>query len=220
MVYLNSISFATKNDTLLAKRSVIFGLIIFMLKPKKKCSKCCIISTDFYCDNSTKDGLQSVCKLCKNKESLRYNETKIGVVSRIYYNQIIHSKKRGHLEPKYSRKELIFWCLTQTLFHTLYSAWRLSGYKKDLKPSCDRTDDSKSYSLNRLQLMTWSENNKKGNDKCMRAVCQMNLYGEEIASFKSMHSASELTRTARSAISGCCLGKSKTANGYKWKYSN
>lgn len=50
-------------------------------------------------------------------------------------------------------------------------------------------------------------------------VNQYDLEGNFISSFPSAHAAARyLGRNGNGAISACCLGKNKTAYGYKWKY--
>ena len=43
--------------------------------------------------------------------------------------------------------------------------------------------------------------------------------GELLATFPSIHEAERVTGIAQSHISKCCLGKRKSAGGYKWRYS-
>ena len=42
--------------------------------------------------------------------------------------------------------------------------------------------------------------------------------GELLATFPSIHEAERVTGIAQSHISSCCLGKLKSAGGYKWRY--
>lgn len=51
-----------------------------------------------------------------------------------------------------------------------------------------------------------------------RGVIQLSLDGEYIAEFKSAMQASKLTGINRASIYNCCIGKNKTAGGYKWIY--
>jgi hypothetical protein len=43
-------------------------------------------------------------------------------------------------------------------------AYVMSGYLHQLRPSVDRKDDSKPYTLDNIQIMTWAENSQKAAD--------------------------------------------------------
>lgn len=49
-------------------------------------------------------------------------------------------------------------------------------------------------------------------------VAQFSAEGKFIAEFKSIADAVRATKTRRSSIFACCVGRYKTANGYIWKY--
>jgi len=80
-----------------------------------------------------------------------------------------------------------------------------------------------------LEWMTRSENIKhayenglshsyKGADHVKsKWVIQCDLYGNEMAQFGSQHEASRMTGISQTSISSCCLGKLKSAGGFKWK---
>lgn len=168
----------------------------------------------------------SECKECSKKRVMNHSHTKDGLVSNIYSSQRTSSNRRGHLLPSYTNKELMAWMFFQKKFHVLYDEWVDSGFKTDLKPSCDRPDDYKSYTLDNLQLMTWGENKSKGhldikngvNNKQLRAVVGISIVDNKEISFHSMRDADRQTGIDHSSISKCCNGKQKTAGGYKWKY--
>lgn len=130
--------------------------------------------------------------------------------------------------PTYSKKELKEWCFSQKIFHELFTKWENSGYDKCLAPSCDRTDDYLGYSLDRLQIMTWRDNNKKFHDdrkiginnKQSKSVIGIHSITGEKIEFYSTRKAERVTGIGHSDISKCCSGKlhHNTAGGYKWKY--
>lgn len=196
---------------------------------EKNCSKCNKSKplTDFCKDKSAKDGLFFCCRKCSSESFRSYYRTKIGVITEIYGSQKSSSKKRGHKPPEYTKTELSDWLNKQSLFHELYEKWVKSGYSKTLKPSCDRTDDYQGYNLNRLQLMTWDENRKKGrldeingvNNKRSKAVVKLTRNMLIVSEYYSMRQASRETGVANSDISNCCSGKNKTAGGFKWRYA-
>ena len=129
----------------------------------KKCKDCGISKGEnlFY-------GSQNECKEC-TKARVRnnhkrvgnaYDVTEHGVIRVIYKTQVRNSKTRGHKPPSYTKAELKDWLYGQG-YKQIYSAWVDSGMKKDLKPSVDRIDDFKPYSMTNIRLTTWFENRHK-----------------------------------------------------------
>ncbi len=195
----------------------------------KNCTQCGELKplTEFSKDKSRKDGFQCYCKCCCLARVISYRRTKSGKITRIYRNQVDHSKGRGHALPSYTVEELREWCFAQPIFHELYDKWIASGYSKMQSPSCDRLDDYKPYTFDNLRLVTWQENKDKShedrkngfNNKSSRAVTQMRLDGTFVKEFYSASQAYRETRTSTGSISKCCCGKGKTANGFRWMFS-
>jgi len=152
--------------------------------------------------------------------------TKNNLICKIYNNQKVNSKRRKHPPPNYSRVELRDWLFSQQLFHELYNNWKNNNYISDLKPSLDRKNSYLSYTLKNIQLMTWGENNRKGNidrkiginNKNSKAVCQFDKEGIFIKDFFSQSEASRQTGINKTGISSVCRGKGKAAGGYIWKF--
>jgi len=195
----------------------------------KFCNKCKLNQpvSSFQKHDRNGDRLQTLCKNCQKENSINYHHSKRGVIVVTYKCMIRRSTERCHPMPTFSREELSDWLLSQSLFHELYDKWVISGYDKMLKPSCDRTDDYKGYSLDRLNLMTWQENKDKYfsdqingiNTKKCTSVIQLTMEGAFIAEHYSIHNASRITNTNRSSISLCCTGTYKYAGGFKWRYA-
>jgi hypothetical protein len=133
----------------------------------KKCPKCkeekCI--SLFGKDTSTISGYKVYCKKCRNKNAKLRARTVDGLITRIYGHQKDKSRKRGHKQPDYSLIELREYLKSTIIFHKLFKEWSRSNFKKDLVPSCDRLDNSKGYSFNNIEVVTWEENNKRGRIK-------------------------------------------------------
>jgi len=193
----------------------------------KKCSKCGELKplSEFYIRRDQRT-YRAECKKCTDKRNSDYLKTKRGVVYSIYVNQKKHSKKRGHAMPSYTSEELKDWLYSQKKFHELYDKWRTSDYDMWLRPSCDRLDDYKPYTLDNLRVVTLKENvtrsysdRKNGiNNKTNKAVLQFAKNGDFI---KEYHSVSEATRQTKiHHISSVCLGKRMTAGGFIWKFKN
>ncbi len=195
---------------------------------EKHCTKCKILKplSEFRNDITTKTGKRFRCKKCEIIDKESYRKTKIGLIGVIYGSQRYSSKNRDHDMPPYSVHQLRYWVLAQPLFHELYDKWVLSGHNRWLKPSCDRTDDDLSYSLNRLEIKTWKENSLKWNSDVMdgtshkqcRPVIQMNMDGIFVKEWHSIASARKVF-SGGSHINCCCTGRRKTAGGYRWMYS-
>lgn len=132
----------------------------------KICKDCNIekLLNEFRDKPSNKDGKETRCKSCRN---IRYNKsTPLRVFQKIYNSQILHSVKRGHPIPNYNLEELKNWVDKQPNALALWKQYVASEYDKCKRPSIDRLDDTKPYTLNNIQLITWEENqNKAVNDK-------------------------------------------------------
>lgn len=113
---------------------------------------------------SNKDGKETRCKSCRN---IYYNKsTPLRVFQKIYNSQILHSVKRNHPIPNYTLEQLKAWVDKQPNAFKLWNQYVASGYDKYARPSIDRIDDSKPYTLNNIQLVTWEQNQTKAvNDK-------------------------------------------------------
>ena len=196
----------------------------------KKCSKCkeYKILDEFHKRKISNDGYQNVCQICKYSQVKVHYRTKKGLITKIYKSQKLSSKKRGHNPPVYTIEELKLWIISQHNFETLYENWVNSDYEKNLSPSVDRLDDYKGYTLDRLQLMTWGENKEKGhkdrvdgiNNKRSKSVIQMDLDGNFIKEFYSMHQAERKTIAKISNIHKVCNGLRNNAGGFIWKYKH
>ena len=190
---------------------------------RKRCSACgeCKKRGEFYSCSKNVTGLQSSCISCK----LEAKRTKQGKISKIYSSQKVTSKIRNHPPPNYDLQELINWCMSQQLFHTIYHKWQESNYPTDLSPSCDRKDDSKPYTLDNLQLKTWRCNLDKEHQKQRiergKAVVSIHKHTKVQTVYNSAHEAAAITGAAFQNILSCCHNKYgfQSAKGYKWIFA-
>ena len=163
-------------------------------------------------------------KTDKNKlaNTQAYRRTKLGVLTNAYNKQIERCKKYNRDIPTYSLKEFQdkFW--NDNKFNSIYWAWVEGGFKKEIKPSFDRIDATKSYSFNNIQILTWQENREKGDkEKINIYTTALNMYdiqGNFIKSFNSTKDAVRETGINQSLITGCCRGKYSRAKDYVFKY--
>lgn len=110
---------------------------------------------------SNKDGYDLRCKECRKDRYFNVNNP-VRVFKRIYYDQKNHSNRRKHQKPAYTFDQLINWADKQPNLLNIWDNWVNSNFQKNLRPSVDRLDDNKPYTLCNIQLTTWQENNKKG----------------------------------------------------------
>lgn len=191
----------------------------------KTCTRCKLTK-----DTSEFSRGKSTCKPCSSLVVQERNKTPNGVVTMMYTNQRMTSRNMGRPMPDYSQEELRNWVHSQPNWQSLFDTWVASGYVKELKPSCDRIDSSKPYTLDNLQLVTFKENlanQKRDNLKGLHLgangsrVKQLTLSGEFIAEHASVLIAMRsLGKDPQSSsnIHMVCKGKAKSAYGYKWEY--
>lgn len=195
----------------------------------KRCTKCRQLKKEklFYKNKNYKSGYHIYCKECSDYDTKKYNRTKKGYVSFTYHNQKNSSKTRNHPLPNYSQEELKQWLFSQKKFHRLFKEWKVSEYDRYVKPSIDRIDDNKPYTLDNIQLMTWKDNEHKAKEDMKNGiliqnkqtpVIQMNMKGKQLKVFHSQGEASRQTGIRQSYISRVCLGQRNHTNGYKWKF--
>lgn len=196
----------------------------------KTCTICNIEKEleSFYKDKKCKWWYKCSCKKCNIEDISNRFKTKKWLLRRIFNTQKNSSKQGWHPLPIYTKQELEEWFWKQSNAEELYSNRKQSWYLKDLKPSIDRLDDYKWYSLDNIQLMTWRENNNKWykdrknwiNNKNSKSVIWINILTKEYKEFHSTKEAERQTWVHNSNIWQCCMWKIKKAWGYIWKYIN
>ena len=197
---------------------------------EKNCTQCGETKplTKFNKQKITKDGLQSCCRSCTKARSKIYKRSKHGLIVHIYGNQRSRSRNRKHPPPSYTGKELIAWFNKHPDFDMLFLNWENSGWDRWSRPSCDRIDDYKPYTLDNIRLVTWRENMERAhldikngiNNKVNKAVVQSKLDGTFVRDWYSIRQAEREEGFNHGAISQCCLGRAKSAGGFKWSYNN
>lgn len=156
-----------------------------------------------------------------------YEQRITTVPQRMYWDQCSNSKVRGHTPPQYTKQELTEWVLSQPNYLALYNAWKESDYISNLRPSCDRLDNSKGYSLDNIELITWAENRSRAHRDIKagtlgdrhRPTYQYTLDGTFVARYISQAEAERITGTNQQNISACCRGLLSYSNRFQWFYS-
>ena len=187
--------------------------------------------TQFSSNKVRKSGSEGTCKTCNSEATSTYHKTMPGLIKRIYNNQKMISKRRGHPAPTYTQEELFQWAMDHG-FEAIHAAWEVAGHPKALVPSCDRKDNSRGYSLDNLRLVTFQTNlanQKKGNIAGTEvpshaiAVLQYTKEGKLVARHSSVGCALRAVgreKHGTSNILSVCrkLPKYHTAYGFVWRF--
>lgn len=189
----------------------------------KTCSVCKKnLPLDMFNKQSTgKQGVRADCKDCLK----RFIRSKHGVINQMYSGCISRTKKKGFTSVSFTKEELEKWVYSCKEFHTLYDKWVLEDYPTALKPSLDRLDDYKGYSLDNIRIVTTNTNVKRYysdaingiNTKSAKPVEQYSLDGEYIRTFHSLSAAARSVNGIPSNINQVINGTYAQAYGYKWK---
>ena len=158
----------------------------------------------------------------RDEVTRRFRRTPKGVLTNIYAAQRTNSPKRGFGPVGYTLKQFHERFLVDPRFLQLHQAWLALGCPYREKPSVDRIDPLKGYTLENVQIMTWAENHAKGMAEASlthgHGVIQLDMNGNEIARFESMAEASAKTGVCRSSLPKACDGRYRQCGGYRWRY--
>lgn len=199
---------------------------------KKICFKCNKEKdiSEFYKHPATADGYLNKCKECTKKDvknnKTDYDLTEKGVIRVIYRTQKSNRVKRGLSLPEYTKEELKDW-LYNNGFKKFYDDWVFSGYIKDKKPSVDRIDTNKGYSLDNIRLVTWRENflfaiedRIKGIGTQGKVCKPVGLFSKNGCLKASFVSVNEASRLSGFYIWNKIKRKTKDKEGNYWDYLN
>lgn len=149
------------------------------------------------------------------KNTAQYRKTPKGLLTNSYN----HQKNRKKTE--YSLRELQDSFIKNKRFERLFKEWQKSGYKKEMKPTVDRIDCLKGYTLKNIQVLTWAENRYKQRMELKRIrarKCYMCLNGKVIKVFGSQREAVLKTGLSQGNLSEALNKKRRTCGGYNWTY--
>lgn len=167
--------------------------------------------------------------------NMEWNHSKRGVCYRLWHHNVRNSKLRGHTPPKYTRDELEEWVLSNPAFEKLYTTWVNNNYEQKLSVSIDRLDNSKGYSFDNIELVSFETNYQRSHEGFRnksihnptllngghRAVTVFTLSGKPMQSFISMSEAARyFSENRHQAISKCCLEEKLYWRKYLWCYAD
>lgn len=197
----------------------------------KRCSSCKQIKnfSEFYNCKTGTFGKHNYCKECNKIKDLELYRSIDGLMYTLYKSQKCSSKNRGHPLPDYTISEFKRWLIDNGI-NNLYDSWMVSDFNGNLKPSCDRLDDSKPYTFSNIRLVTWKENRVKshvdmrsgklthGNNP-QKSVTQYDGNMKIVAVYPSVSEAGRRTGVFQTNISKCCTGERKRAGGFIWHFT-
>ncbi len=138
---------------------------------------------------------QKQCLSCRNTLS-SFTKEQATIIKRLNSHCRYNARKRNMQLPFWSSSaELGQWLKTQPRWPILWEAYEQSGYDPNLAPSIDRLDNSKSYTEENIELVTWEENNRRGHEytkECLNKYGAVSVYyttGEYIDTFVSISDA-------------------------------
>lgn len=145
-----------------------------------------------------------------------YKRSKRGLVANILADQRTNSKRRGHIPPSYSLNQLLQWADEQAKFHGLHALWVESNYDRWERPSFNRLDNTKPYSLGNIEIITAYHNLKleKLNPKPVRRSD-----GKQYVSILAAERENGYPE-GKSKISLVCRGKRKSYKSFTWEFVN
>lgn len=182
--------------------------------------------SEFKKHKRSKNGHVNTCLSCHRESMVEYYKTPQGLVTRILANQRKICQIRKHPAPSYTKKQLSQYLLNNLMFMTLFHYWKESGFKKELAPSLDRIDESKSYSFENIQIVTWQENFERSvwfaktgqgsKGKQCKPVLQFTMNGEFVKEYISARAAQR--ETGILGIPHSLKGRHTHAGHFVWKF--
>ena len=104
-----------------------------------------------------------------NISTRKYEKTHKGFAMRLYRNMQSRVSgvqwQKSHLYQNMTilpKEEFYEWILSNETFKTLFADYEASGYQRKLAPSVDRINSKKGYELDNMEIITMSENSRRG----------------------------------------------------------
>jgi len=156
---------------------------------------------------------------------MKSQRTENWIISKLFADQKLRTKRDGLPDIAYTKEELTNFVRKNEKYRDMYDTWVKSWYDSSLKPSIDRINPKKWYSLDNIQLITWWENKLKWHAEMNitqgKPVVQIDSDGKVVKIHKSLIDASKDTGISFKTISNVALWRPerKTAWWYSWRYA-
>ena len=136
----------------------------------------------------------------------------------MYASQKLHSTRRGHPQPTYTKEEFKTWVQKQTNWVVLFDTWESSGFKKDVAPSVDRFKSELPYSLDNIQLTTWKENKENYLVEKARRVEQYSVEGTLICTYPNIFIVAKQFGVTVFELRQSICKRYSLFVGFQWKF--
>ena len=148
----------------------------------------------------------------------RFRRTRKGILTNIYQHQ------KARMKVEYSLRQLQERFVNDRRFIRLHTEWIKNNCDKQYKPTIDRINSRKNYSLRNIHCLTWAENRFKqsaldGKRGIKPAVFQI-MGNKVIKRFQSQRHVVKELGISQGNLSSVLNGKRKYVNGYKFIYEN
>lgn len=148
------------------------------IEVKGECSSCTLLKDNIVkninnsgkrCRDCINKHQREYRKVTNNKNTIKYEKTLKGFIMRMYRN--MKSRVGGVQKAKFhlyegkellSKDEFYHWILNNKEFIKLFREYELSNYEMKLAPTVDRIDSSNGYILSNMEIITHSENSRRG----------------------------------------------------------
>ena len=151
-----------------------------------------------------------------------WHKKKRTILSRIYTNQVYDHKRRNRPLPAYTRQELIDRFVNDKRFIRLVNEWIKSGCMIYKKPTIDRIDCRRPYTMQNIHIMTWEENQFKRlfelkyfHPNCMSVAAYKD--GVLVRIYRTQAEAGRKLGIQQNNISSVIRGIGKTLGGFEWR---
>ena len=152
------------------------------------------------------------------KNTQKYRKTAKGVLTNMYQHMKRKYKVLFTLEEFHGR------FLRDSKFLYLVSEWKKNKFDKQDKPSRDRKDCRKPYTVENTQMLTWAENRFKASaldGKLGRKPPVLQLMGGKVIKrFLSQRHVVKELGLSQGDLSMVLNGKRKTVSGYRFVYED
>lgn len=145
-----------------------------------------------------------------------YRKTPKGVLTNMYNHM------KGRHPVSFSLKDFHDRFLNDKRYLRLHTEWLKNGCSKESRPSLDRINNQKDYTIENTHMLTWAENRYKQTmeRRVRKGAVQQIKDGNVIARFKSQREAVKKTGLNQGLISAVLKGTRSHTGGYQFIYEN